>query len=157
MNVWKNADFNEIPPKAHENNMVIIEDFVTKKMPHFLGAGGRRFKSSHPDSDFNRLEIGRVQKLGKSWELPMGRAQAKKNTVRSSEYSSNTMLDFVRKKYGISLRWMAAQIGVSHPGLIWLEKHGLTEEQAEKLESAIREMGRDLARFEVPPSMRRPK
>lgn len=86
----------------------------------------------------------------------MGLASRKKNTVRSGEYKDITMLDFIRQKYGLSIRWMAAQIGVTHAGLIWLEKHGLTEEQAQKLEEAIREMGRDLAKFQVPPSMKRP-
>ena len=68
------------------------------------------------------------------------------------------IVDQLNQEKKLSKTWLAEQLGMSYHGFHYVLRHrGLTEEEAIKLETSVKLLGKELSKFKVPASLKKPQ
>lgn len=65
------------------------------------------------------------------------------------------MFSEYKKKYGISKRWIATQLGIQAGSFQFYEENGFPPHMLREIERILHEMGKDLMQAKMPKSLER--
>ena len=68
------------------------------------------------------------------------------------------IIDKLNQEKKLSKTWLAEQLSMSYHAFHYVISHrGLTEEEATRLETSVKLLGKELTKFKVPASLKKPQ